>query len=105
MEDFKKREVLEKIQVIILSKIGKNPLGSFRNLTSGERKKFNKALNEYIHSLSDDWELVVQTEFNTICTDDIFNEKFKAENNMFGCQLDTEIKELREPEIREPIFP
>lgn len=98
MSDFKNREVLEKIQVIILSQMGKYPLGCFRNLTSGERKRFNVALNEYIRLLPEEWELKLQSDFNTTCSDDIFNERFKAENHMFGCQIDTDIKELREPE-------
>jgi hypothetical protein len=96
MEDFKKREVIEKLQVIIMAQIGKGPLNGFRSLSSGERKRFNLALNEYIRTfLSEDWELKLQADFNTICIDDIFNEKFKAEQNMFGCQIDTDIKELR----------
>ena len=95
MEDFKKREVIEKLQVIIMAQIGKGPLNGFRNLTSGERKRFNLALNEYIRTFSEDWELKLQNDFNTVCTDDIFNEKFKAEQNMFGCSIDTDIKELR----------
>ena len=99
MEDFKKREVIEKIQVIIMVQIGKGPLNGFRNLSLGERKKFNVALNLYINSslviAKDDWELTLQNDFNTVCTDDIFTEKFKAEQNMFGCSIDTDIKELR----------
>ena len=99
MEDFKNREVLEKIQVIVMSQMGKNPLGGFRNLSSGERKKFNVVLNEYIRTFlsgaKEEWELKLQNDFNTICIDDIFNERFKAEQNMFGCSIDTDIKELR----------
>lgn len=98
MENFKNREVLEKLQVIILAQMNKNPLGCFKNLTAGERKKYNIALNTYINTslLKEDWELKLQTDFNTICIDDIFNERFKAEHNMFGCSIDTDIKELRE---------
>jgi len=96
MEDFKKRQVIEKLQVIIMAQMGKGPLNAFRNLTSGERKKFNLALNEYIRTfLSEEWEQKLQSDFNTVCTDDIFNERFKAEQNMFGCSIDTDIKELR----------
>lgn len=96
MSDFKNREVLEKIQVIIMSQMGKNPLGGFRDLSSGERKKFNLALNVYLISFPEEWELKLQNDFNTICIDDIFNEKFKAEQNMMGCFIDTDIKELRD---------
>jgi hypothetical protein len=103
MEDFKNKEVLEKLQVIIMSQINKNPLLGFRNLSSGEKKKFNKALNEYVRSLPEEWELTLQNEFNTICIDDIFTEKFKAEHHTFGCPIDTDIKELRKPEEVEPL--
>jgi hypothetical protein len=95
MEDFAKQEVLEKLQVIIMSQINKNPLLGFRNLSSGEKKKFNKNLNEYVRSLPEDWELTLQNDFNTICIDDVFTPTFKAEHHTFGCMIDTDIKERR----------
>lgn len=95
MEDFKKRENIEKLQVIILAKLGKNPLGCFRSLTTGEKKRFNKEMNIYLSFLADNWEEQLQNDFNETCNDDIFNEKFKAESNVFGCALNTEIIELR----------
>jgi len=100
MEDFKNRQVLEKLQVITMSQIGKHPLIGFRNLSSGEKKKFNKALNEYVRNslLIEDWEILLQNDFNTICIDDIFTQTFKAEHHTFGCPIDTDIKELRKPE-------
>jgi hypothetical protein len=62
----------------------------------------DQLLNSYINSslviAKEEWELTLQNDFNTICIDDIFNEKFKAEQNMFGCSIDTDIKELRKPE-------
>lgn len=95
MEDFKKRENIEKLQVIILAKLGKNPLSCFRNLTTGEQKRFNKEMNIYLSFLPDEWEEQLQKDFNETCNDDIFNNKFKAENNLFGCDINTEIIELR----------
>jgi len=98
--DFENREVIEKIQVIIMSQMGKHPLNSFRNLTSGEKKRFNIALNAYIRTFlseADNWENILQTDFNTTCNDDIFTQTFKAEHNLMGCMIDTDIKELRLP--------
>lgn len=96
MEDFKKKENIEKLQVIILAKLGKNPLSCFRNLTTGEQKRFNREMNVYLSFLPDEWEEQLQKDFNETCNDDIFNNKFKAESNLFGCDINTDIIELRE---------
>lgn len=93
--DFEKRENLEKLQVIIFSHMGKPLLGCFKHLTTGEKKRFNFALNAYIKTFTNDWETQLQTDFNTACTDDIFNHKFKAEHNLAGCLVGTDIEELR----------
>jgi hypothetical protein len=102
-DDFKNPEVLQQLQVIILSEIGKNPLGSYRNLSAGEKKKYNKSLNTYINALPEEWKPKIQNDFNTICIDDIFTPKFRPENHLFGCDIDTDIKELRTEEQLEKV--
>jgi hypothetical protein len=78
-----------------MSQTGKNPLSCFRFLSSGDKKKFNKNLNEYVRSLPDEWAETLQNDFNTVCIDDVFTSTFKPEHHTYGCQIDTDIK-LRE---------
>lgn len=95
-EDFKNKSVVEKLQVIIMAEMGKNPLGSFRNLTMGDRRRFNDRLNAYVRALPEiEWELKLNDDFNRVCSEDLFNEKFRAENNSAGILINNDIIELR----------
>jgi len=96
MTDFKNGDVVEKLQVVIMGEMGKPPLMTFRNLTSGDRRRFNERLNLYIRALPDEWEEVLQRDFNRVCQEDLFNEKFKAENNVVGCLVGSDIIEIRD---------
>ena len=96
LNDFKNKSVVEKLQVIIMGEMGKNPLSSFRHLTTGDRRRFNDRLNAYVRALPDmDWELKMNEDFNRVCSEDLFNERFRAENNSAGILLNNDIIELR----------
>jgi len=67
---------LIRLSVIIMCCIGQPPLTSFHDLHSGEKKQFNKALNEFISNLGESWENKLLTEFNEVCQDYLFNDEF-----------------------------
>jgi hypothetical protein len=73
--DFK-GETATRLGVIIQSKMGNPPLMLFRDLGESQKKKFNRLLNEYVNMLGEDWENIIQDQFNLICSEDIFVESF-----------------------------
>jgi len=92
LEDFNNKETLEKLQVIVMSQLCKSPLTLFNNLTSGDKKRYNLALNSYIKTLPhDNWQTQLDNDFNTICIDDLFTPSFKPEHHTFGCAINTDI--------------
>ena len=74
-EDFTP-ENATRLSVIIMPKIGKNPLTSFKSLPESQKTKFNRLMNEYIATLGENWEEVILADFNTIVNEDILNEEF-----------------------------
>ena len=55
------------------------PLKTFKQLSNREQKRFNTLLNSYIEKLPDekaDWDLVLQTDFNEVCVNEIFTQDF-----------------------------
>jgi hypothetical protein len=74
-EDFTP-ENATRLSVIIMPKIGKNPLTSFKSLPTSQRTKFNRLMNEYIASLGENWEDTLLADFNAIVNEDILNEDF-----------------------------
>lgn len=96
MKDFKNRDIVEKLQVVIMGEMAKPPLTMFRSLTKGDQRRFNDRLNFYIRSLPEEWEDVLQRDFNRVCQEDLFTEKFKAESNVAGCLVGSDIIELRD---------
>jgi len=77
-EDFQ-GETATRLQVIIMTKIGKHSLTNFRAMMDHEKKKFNNVLNEYISALPDEWEFQVIQDFHNACNIEIYNEDFQAE--------------------------
>lgn len=69
-------ETVTRLGVIIQSKMGNPPLTLFRDMGESQQKKFNRLLNEYVKMLGEDWENVIQEQFNLICQEDIFTESF-----------------------------
>lgn len=72
-EDFKNKEVGEKLHVITMSKLGKYPLTNVNTLSLKEKRIANEILNEYIRKLPDhNWNDKLNNDFNQICHEDIF---------------------------------
>lgn len=69
----------QRLSVIIMCKLGKHPLTSFRDLQPSQKLKFNRLLNDYIIASGDDWNDKLLAEFNTIVTEDILNEEYNPE--------------------------
>jgi hypothetical protein len=76
LEEFAKKEIREKFLCIVLSKLNKYPLTDFNSLSLKDKRIGNEILNEYIHNLpKDDWMDKLTTDFNRVCTEEIFNNK------------------------------
>lgn len=72
-EDFKNKEVGEKLHVITMSKLNKYPLTRYDTLTFKEKRIANEILNEYIHKLPEiNWNEKLTKDFNQICVEEIF---------------------------------
>lgn len=76
-EDFAKYS--QQLSVIIMVRLRKHPLTPFSGLANGEKRKFNRVMNEYIQSLGEDWETKLITDFNQTCDEDLFTDSFKPE--------------------------
>jgi len=76
MEDFHKPEIAQRISVITMMQMGKNPLTPFKNLDPSVQKKFNRLMNNYIKTLPDDFMPKLLEDFNQIVNEEIFNESF-----------------------------
>jgi len=59
--------------------MGKHPLHPFRDLGEGEKKKFNRIMNEYIQSLDEEWERTLNADFNQTCDEELFTADFRPE--------------------------
>jgi hypothetical protein len=76
LDDFIKKEIKEKLVVIILSKMGKYPLTDFDTLSMKEKRIANEIVNEYVRKLPvlrDEWEKKLTDDFNLVCKEEIFN--------------------------------
>lgn len=74
-EDFTS-ENAQRLSVIIMKDMGKNPLTPFRGLPPSQQTKFNRLMNDYIKRLGEDWEQTLLGDFNQIVNEDILNEDF-----------------------------
>tara|TARA_R110000823_G_scaffold81281_12_gene184866 strand:- start:423 stop:824 length:402 start_codon:yes stop_codon:yes gene_type:complete len=78
-EDFKVVANVDRLRVIIMHEMEYYPLKTFKQLSNREQKRFNTLLNSYIEKLPDekaDWDLVLQTDFNEVCVNEIFTQDF-----------------------------
>ena len=76
-EDFSEHS--SRLRLIVMSKMNKPILTRFNQLDDREKKKFNKMLNQYIQSLpslKEEWMDKLVDDFNDLCLDNIFTEKF-----------------------------
>jgi len=86
----------QRLSVIIMKKMNKPILTSFRRITENEKKKFNKLLNEYIHSLpSEEWLDTIINDFNDIVQEDVFNDGFDP-SKVYVPNVNTEPQLLEE---------
>ena len=65
-----------RLSVIVMTKMNKPPLTSFKTLDPSVQKKFNRIMNEYIRDLPDDYKPKLLEDFNQIVTEDIMNESW-----------------------------
>jgi hypothetical protein len=65
-----------RLSVIIMTKMSKPPLTSFKTLDPSVQKKFNRLMNEYIQALPDDFMPKLLEDFNQIVNEDIMNESW-----------------------------
>jgi hypothetical protein len=98
-EDFTP-ENATRLSVIIMPRMGKNPLASFRDMNPTTQKKFNRLMNEYIATLGEDWEETLLADFNQIVNEDILNEDFDAAKQIVP-ELNTDSALLLSEEQRE----
>lgn len=97
LADLQNQDISAKLQVILMVGMGKPPLTPFKSLSAGGKRKFNEKLNIYIdilQDLEDNWGAQLQTDFNTACSEELFVDTFKAENQ-FVAILNTDIIRLR----------
>ena len=91
-----------RLSVIIMPRMGKDPLTPFKSLAPAQQSKFNRLMNEYISSLGEDWEERLLAEFNLIVNEDILNENFNPESQ-FVPMINTD-KEYLLTEEQEEFF-
>ena len=78
-EDFKVVANVDRLRVIIMHEMEYYPLKTFKQLSNREQKRFNTLHNAYLEKLPDekaDWDLVLQTDFNEVCVNEIFTQDF-----------------------------
>jgi hypothetical protein len=86
-EDFN-RDNAQRLSVIIMPRMRRHPLFSFRELNDRDKKKFNKEMNDYIQNClgGDDWKAKLLHDFNEVCNDELFTDDFSPEK-MFVPQI------------------
>jgi len=95
LDDFKDRDTLTKIQVVIMVQMEKPPLTGFKSLSLGGQRKFNEKLNAYIRTFPEEgWEAKLQEDFNMACIEELYTDTFQAESQ-FVAILSTEPIRLR----------
>jgi len=89
-----------RLRVIVFYKMGKDLMGSFKDLLTSEKRVFNGFLNEYIAALPEiDWFLELKRDFDELVLKKILHESFDASKS-FCPEINTAIQELRNEEIQ-----
>lgn len=88
-----------RLTVIIMEKMNRNPLDHFHDLEEGQKNKFNRLLNTYISQLPEDFSTTILSDFNRVCTEDVFTRRF----NPSLCTLPSQSRILVTDEQREKI--
>ena len=79
-EDFDKKDVKIKLEMIVMSNLGKPLTTRFKHLTQAEQYKFNVKLNRYITELPSDFEETLTQDFHNICNNELFTSDFEAQH-------------------------
>ena len=70
-------ECHEELRVIAYSKLGLNYFQPFRDLSKRQQKLVNGEINNFINNLPNEHFMEeIKSKFNTICTEEIFDENF-----------------------------
>ena len=88
---------IEKLRLIIMDQLGFDLFTSFHSLSAKNKEKFNIAMNRYINDLGEEWEYILNSDFNYICSEKIFVESFDPELHLPRV-IDHEIRVLNAPE-------
>ena len=95
-EDFS-GDNIEKLRLIIMNELGFDLFTSFHSLSAKNKEKFNIALNRYINELGEEWEYIMNNDFNYICSEKIFVDGFDPEKHLPRV-INHEIQVLNAPE-------
>ena len=80
-EDFS-GDNIEKLRLIIMNQLGFDLFTSFHSLSANNKEKFNIALNRYINELGEEWEYIMNNDFQFICSEKIFVDGFDPEMHL-----------------------
>ena len=80
-EDFS-GDNIEKLRLIIMNQLGFDLFTSFHSLSAKNKEKFNIALNSYINELGEEWEYIMNNDFQFICSEKIFVDGFDPEMHL-----------------------
>ena len=77
-EDFTNPITWEMLRAIATVKCGHSIMTPFNSFAIKQKRVVNEYLNNYIkNSLAgEDWELVLQSDFNDLCQEEIFDDSF-----------------------------
>ena len=63
-----------------MNQLGFDLFTSFHSLSANNKEKFNIALNRYINELGEEWEYIMNNDFQFICSEKIFVPAFQFVN-------------------------
>jgi hypothetical protein len=79
-ENFANPENQTRLRTLINIKMNLPYNTLFSKLSKTKQRQYNKLLNEYIVYLGEDWESILERDFNEAVCDEILNEQFVASN-------------------------
>lgn len=86
-------ENTHRLSIVIMDKMNKPPLSSFKSLGQRDKTKFNKLLNEYINTTlqQEDWHQVLINDTNDILNDTLLTGEFKPETYVTNTNFEAEL--------------
>ena len=92
--DFQESNTKMKLTSVIMDELNYEPLRAFGSLTSHDKIKFNKKMNEYIFSKLlgvDDWSDVLTKDFKSVINSIFENPKFNPEKFSIPTNFEAEV--------------